>query len=221
MVRGSARTWTQLNAVQQFSPNKKKQNMTTLRLIKSIGRSPSRLALLLIPLVFACFALAPTAQATKPPKPEDRSNGNSAAENVDALNLATTGSENTAHGWSSLFTNDTGSFNTADGFQALFHNLTGFHNLAIGWRALFENTIGFQNTATGAAALHDNTTGINNTAVGAAALFSNQTGRFNTASGFQALAQNTTGEAQYSSTVSIACSITRLAITTRRLDRKH
>jgi hypothetical protein len=169
--------------------------MTTLHLRKSISRSPLRLGFLLIPVVLACFALAPTAQATKPPKPEDRGNSNSAAENVDALNLATTGSENTAHGWSSLFTNDTGSFNTADGFQALFHNVTGFNNVAIGWRALVENTIGFQNTATGAAALHDNTTGIDNTAVGAAALYTNTTGRFNTATGFQALAQNTTGDA--------------------------
>ena len=31
--------------------------MTTLHLKKSIGRSPSRLALLLIPLVLACFAI--------------------------------------------------------------------------------------------------------------------------------------------------------------------
>jgi hypothetical protein len=43
--------------------------MTTLLSIKSIGRSPSRLALLLLPLVFACFALAPLAQAAPPPGP--------------------------------------------------------------------------------------------------------------------------------------------------------
>src|SRR5215211_5482516 len=61
-------------------------------------------------VALGCFALPPAAHATKPPKPEDRGNGNSAAENVDALNPATTGSENTAHGWSSLFSNDTGSF---------------------------------------------------------------------------------------------------------------
>jgi hypothetical protein len=56
----------QFNAVQQSMLNKKKQNMTTLRLIKSIGWSRSRLALLLIPLVFACFALSPAAQAVTP-----------------------------------------------------------------------------------------------------------------------------------------------------------
>ena len=41
------------------------QNMPTPRLIKSIGGSCSRLALLLIPLVFACFAIAQRAQAQR------------------------------------------------------------------------------------------------------------------------------------------------------------
>jgi hypothetical protein len=44
-------------------PGKIKNNMTTPHLQKSIGRSPSRLALLLIPLVFACFTLVPQVQA--------------------------------------------------------------------------------------------------------------------------------------------------------------
>jgi hypothetical protein len=43
--------------------------MTTPRLIKSIGRSSSWLALLLLPLVFACFALSPAAQAKDHPTP--------------------------------------------------------------------------------------------------------------------------------------------------------
>jgi hypothetical protein len=55
------------------------------------------------PLLFLAFglgylALFPVAQAVPPPKPEDRGNSNSAAENVQALNLGTTGSNNTAHG---------------------------------------------------------------------------------------------------------------------------
>jgi uncharacterized coiled-coil protein SlyX len=49
---------TRINAVQKSSLNK---NMTTLHLIKSIGWSPSRLALLLLPVVFACFMLSPVA----------------------------------------------------------------------------------------------------------------------------------------------------------------
>jgi hypothetical protein len=43
--------------------------MTTLNLRNSIGRSPLRLGFLLIPLVLACFALSPTAQATPKPAP--------------------------------------------------------------------------------------------------------------------------------------------------------
>ena len=77
-------------------------------------------------LVPACIALLPVAQARQ--LSEDRGNGNSAADNVDALNLSTTGSDNTAHGWFSLFSNTTGSLNTADGFQALYSNTEGSAN---------------------------------------------------------------------------------------------
>src|SRR3954469_22884497 len=43
--------------------------MTALPLIKSIGRSFSRLGLFLIPLVLVCFALSPAAQAKDHPTP--------------------------------------------------------------------------------------------------------------------------------------------------------
>src|SRR5213593_4207744 len=86
----------------------------------------------LILFVLACLALLPVAQAAPPPKGEDRGNGNSAAENVQALNLSTTGSNNTAHGWFSLFSNTSGSSNTADGFRALYGNTSGFQNTADG-----------------------------------------------------------------------------------------
>jgi hypothetical protein len=62
----------------------------------------------------------------------DRGNGNSAAENVSALNPSTTGYYNTAHGWFSLFSNTTGSGNTASGIDALFSNTTGNMNTALG-----------------------------------------------------------------------------------------
>src|SRR6266571_4648067 len=91
-------------------------------------------------LALGFLALLPGAQAKQPS--EDRGNGNSAAENVQALNLSTTGSDNTAHGWFSLFTNTSGSTNTADGFQALYSNTTGSKNSANGYQALFSNTIG-------------------------------------------------------------------------------
>ena len=54
-----------LKKVMQFNnpPGKIKNNMTTPHLKKSIGSSPSRLALLLIALVFACLGIRQSAQA--------------------------------------------------------------------------------------------------------------------------------------------------------------
>ena len=139
-------------------------------------------------LVLACFAVAPVAVAAPvpnppPPRGEDRFHGNSAAEEVDALNLATTGFNNTAHGWFSLFSNTSGFENTADGFQALYNNTTGTDNIATGLQALFSNTEGEGNTAIGAFALIGNSTGAGNNAFGFGALDSNTTGDFNTALG--------------------------------------
>jgi hypothetical protein len=158
----------------------------------SIGRPFLRPVIIPLALVLLCFALSPVAQATPPPKPEDRGNGNSAAENVSALNPSTTGSDNTAHGWFSLFSNTSGSDNTADGFQALYRNTTGVANTATGFQALFSNTGNF-NTATGYIALVSNTTGVANTATGTHALAFNTTGNENTATGDHALFNNTTG----------------------------
>ncbi len=111
MILGSARNWIAVNAVQRSSLNKKMKtkNMTTLHLKKSIGGSPSRLALLLIPLVFACFGLSPTARALLPPPAPDGGylNGNT-AEGSAALYHFTTGSSNTAVGADALSENDTG-----------------------------------------------------------------------------------------------------------------
>src|SRR5437899_6728020 len=93
-----------------------------------------------IPFALAFFAPTPAAQGAPPPKPEDRGNFNSAAENVSALNPSTTGSDNTAHGWYSLFSNTSGLANTADGFQTLYSNTTGGYNTASGYQALYSNT---------------------------------------------------------------------------------
>jgi hypothetical protein len=163
-------------------------------------------------LVLACCTLLQLARATPPPKPEDRGNGNSAAENVQALNLGTTGSDNTAHGWFSLFSNTTGSSNTANGFQALYNNTEGGDNAAYGFQAMYTNTGSFDreagsfNTAVGCQALYSNTADIfhrgeasYNTAIGYQALYSNtfgdmfQSGSLNTAVGYQALFSNLTG----------------------------
>jgi len=147
----------------------------------------------ILPLLIT-FTLAPVVQASPRPKAEDRGNFNSAAENVSALNLATTGLNNTAHGCFSLFSNTTGDNNTANGVQALFNNTTGFFNTGNGAGALYSNTTGSENTANGLSALNSNITGADNTADGSDALLFNMQGSDNTAVGFAALI-NSTGNA--------------------------
>ena len=182
--------------------------MTTPRIVKSIGGSPSRLALLLIPLVFACFALSPSTQAVVP-APDGGYPNFTTAEGDNALKALTTGVGNTAVGTFSLFSVSTGNFNTAvgagsldlnqadsntaTGAAALLLNTTGTENTAVGTAALEFNDTGRHNAATGAFALFVNTTGDNNTANGAHALFSDTTGRENTAIGADTLYYNTTG----------------------------
>src|SRR5205807_1892833 len=170
----------------------KRKNMTTLRFRKSIGRSPLRLGLLLIPLGLACFALSAQAWATC--QDGCLTNDNTVL-GEDAL-LNNTGISNTAIGFNALYFNTTGSWNTATGFAALHENTTGNYNTATGAGALsgvFGSSTGSYNTATGVSALEGNTTGNNNTATGAAALVRNTTGNDNTATGFSALDTNTTG----------------------------
>jgi hypothetical protein len=182
--------------------------MTTPRLIKSIGRSPSR-RLFLIPLGLACFAISPTAHAVSPP-PDGGYPGRNTAEGDGTLQSLTIGSDNTANGFGALGGNTTGSSNTAagqgalggnttgsdntaNGVDALASNTTGNYNTATGVFALEFNTTGSSNTANGAVSLSNNTTGSSNTATGLGALNGNTTGNFNTANGFEALQNNTTG----------------------------
>jgi len=155
-------------------------------------------------LALACFTVSPTALAVPRPSPtptptatpplgEDRGNDNSAAENVDALNINTSGRENTAHGWHALSANTTGTGNTADGSYALSSNTTGWNNTAVGDYSLWANTSGSSNSAFGGGALNRNTTGFQNVAVGTAALAYNTSGGANIAVGDDALRFNTTG----------------------------
>jgi len=161
-----------------------------------MAQSPLRLALLLIPLVFACFGLLPTAQAVDPAPdggygPPAYGVGNTAEGEEPLFNL-TSGAFNTATGFRSLGSVTTGNFNTAIGAGTLFNN-TADQNTAIGAGALLSNTSGASNTATGESALFFNTTGTLNVATGDSALLNNTTGSDNTANGSAALVFNTTG----------------------------
>src|SRR5204863_2583579 len=96
----------------------------------------------LVLLALACITGSPAALAVPRPTPtptptatpplgEDRGNNNSAAENIDALNITTTGQYNTAHGWHALSANTSGTGNTANGSYALSSNMTGLINTAV------------------------------------------------------------------------------------------
>src|SRR5213075_2879973 len=79
--------------------------------------------LLLIPLLLACFALLPRAQALLPPPAPDGGYPNfNTAEGDSALLNLTTGTRNTAIGLAALRDNMTGSDNTATGAFALVSN---------------------------------------------------------------------------------------------------
>jgi hypothetical protein len=155
-----------------------------------INGSPVRLALLLIPLALACFALSPQARAVC-------QQGCLTNENTvlgdDALVNNTTGTSNTANGAFALVSNTTGGFNTAAGARAMLGNTTGGFNTAVGFIALASNTTGGNNTAVGGLALVSNTTANDNTAIGSGALDTNSTGSDNTATGSTALFSNSTG----------------------------
>ena len=165
---------------------------TTLPLKHSTNPGPFRLALLLIPFAFACFALSPQARAVDPP-PDGGYPGANTAEGDDALLFLTTGILNTAVGFNALMSNTEGDSNTAIGALALQNNTTGTANTVIGVLALASNTTGLANTASGLGALFGNLTGSENTANGNSALASNATGSMNTATGLEALFSNTIG----------------------------
>src|SRR5258708_419079 len=134
-----------------------------------------RLLLIASALVLSCFARSPSARAVSP-APDGGYPGENTAEGDFALNSLsslTTGSENTAIGWSALFNDTGGNDNTATGFSALLSNQTGSDNTASGAFALATNSTGLDNTATGFGALDSNTSASNNTATGFEALFNN------------------------------------------------
>ncbi|MCD4746338.1 MAG: tail fiber domain-containing protein [Bacteroidales bacterium] len=84
----------------------------------------------------------------------------------------TTGQNNTASGYYSLYANISGNDNTASGHYSLYANTTGNGNTASGHYSLYANTIGLDNTASGYEALRNNTTACQNIAIGTKALYS-------------------------------------------------
>jgi len=118
-------------------------------------------------------------------------NNNTAVGNT-TLAQNVTGADNTAVGKGALGTY-TGSSNTAVGVDALaFTQGSGIQNTAVGYRTLRANLTGQSNTGMGFAAL-EASTGSENTAFGMSALRANTSGNENMAIGSFALRQNTTG----------------------------
>jgi hypothetical protein len=175
----------------------------------SISRLALRPGLLLIPILLACFGLAPMAQAVGPDTDGSIAGANNGegigvlvsrtsgvwntGTGFEALNHLTAGNQNTATGLRALFSDTNGGFNTATGVLSLFSNTSGFFNNATGAYSLAHNTDGSSNTANGYSALYFNTEGNQNTATGFAALYRNINGGLNTATGYGALYNNTTG----------------------------
>src|SRR5438093_4385710 len=135
----------------------KTKTSSTTNSINRSSRHCGRVAVLLIPLALARFALVPQARAVCQ-EGCDLSNGNTFLGD-DALIQDTSGLDNTAIGSLTLSTNTTGSYNTATGFQTLHSNTIGTFNTATGRDALSSNTAGSSNTAVGVEALFSNTTG--------------------------------------------------------------
>ena len=167
--------------------------LTTVPWVRgSIRCPPLRRVFLFVPLLLACLALSPAAQAVVPP-PDGGYRGGNTAEGNNALSSLTTGQYNTAVGLNSLSSTTTGTFNTAIGSAALRNNTTSDSNTAVGSNALFRNRFGDNNTAVGDSALYYNTVGDLNTAVGDLAMYYNTIGQSNTAVGDGALLRNIEG----------------------------
>ncbi|MES2656032.1 MAG: tail fiber domain-containing protein [Bacteroidota bacterium] len=102
------------------------------------------------------------------------------------------GTDNTASGFMSLWTNNIGSNNVGFGSNASYNNKNGNDNTAIGTFALYNN-VDDDNTAVGSFAAYNNTSANRITAIGKEALFTNTTVSGLTAVGYHSLYSNTTG----------------------------
>jgi hypothetical protein len=110
-----------------------------------------------------------------------------------SLSDLTTGGDNVAVGYGTLYLDTNGYENTAFGNYALSYNASGDQNSAFGYAALYLNANGSDNAAFGAHAMEDNATGSFNSALGYYALLGNTSGSNNVAIGYQALDNLHTG----------------------------
>ena len=124
---------------------------------------------------------------------DDLSNNRNVFIGNGAGNANTIGEDNTANGYSALYSNLSGYYNVANGSYALYSNTNGWSNVANGYSALYSNTSGEDNVANGYSALYSNISGDFNTANGTTALYSNTNGFRNVANGFRALYSNASG----------------------------
>ena len=108
------------------------------------------------------------------------------------ISSLSTGSNNMAIGYNSMYNNTTGYNNMAVGYNSMLANSTGYNNIALGFNSLYSNTTGYYNTALGYQSLLSNTTGSDNTALGYQSLYNNTIGYQNTAIGEKSLYSNTT-----------------------------
>jgi hypothetical protein len=106
---------------------KSKIKMTIQPLRNSINHVPLRRGVLLIVMMLASFTLSQMALAVSP-APGGGYPGLNTAEGVSL----TTGTDNTANGYTALFSNTTGNTNAASGLNALVSN-NGSLNIAVGF----------------------------------------------------------------------------------------
>jgi hypothetical protein len=125
-----------------------------------------------------------------------RSAGSAITTGINSVHIGTfagqtnTGSYNVGIGYQALrgtTSSSTGGDNTAIGYASMYSVTTGNSNVAYGNSALLLNTTGSSNVAIGKHALESNTVGARNTGIGWRALSANITGGFSTAVGFEAL----------------------------------
>lgn len=106
------------------------------------------------------------------------------------------GFQSTAVGAYSLYSETGGNgftgYNTAIGTYSLYSNNGGRANTAVGSQSLYQNITGGNNTAIGTSSLRSNN-GSDNTATGTSSLSSNSNGNFNTATGSGSLSYNSSG----------------------------